>query len=98
MKLFSKIAFICNISFLIFILLAYIEFNHKKNKAGDSIMPLPFFTGIFVILGELAIFINLIFCLVVLVLLLSKKMIRVPRWLLIVNFIFLLAQVYYFFI
>lgn len=97
MKLFSRIAFICNVSFVIFISLGYIELSHKKGT-GDSIMPLPFITGLFVILGELAIFINLVFCLIALILVLSKKIYPAPQWLVIVNFIFLLIQVYYFFI
>ena len=98
MKLFSKIAFIFNISFVVFILLAYIEFNHKNSRTGDNILPLPFFTGLFVILGELAIFVNFVFCLVVLALLLSKKIQTTLQWVVIVNFIFLLIQLYYFFI
>jgi hypothetical protein len=98
MKLFSKITLICNLSFIIFILLGYIELNNKKNKVGANIMPLPFVTGTFVILGYLAVFINLVFCLIALAQLLSKKMTQVPLWLVIINFIFLLVQVCYFFI
>jgi len=98
MKLFSKIAFICNVSFVVFIMLAYIELNNKKTKVDDNIMPLPFVTGTLVVLGQFAIFINLIFCLIALILLLSKKMKQIPQWLVIVNFLFLLVQVYYFFI
>src|SRR5450432_3949611 len=78
MKLFSKLAFICNVSFVVFILLGYIELDHKKNNIDSNIMPLPFVTGILVILGLLAIFINFIFCLSALILLLSKKTKR-PR-------------------
>ncbi|MEP7145239.1 MAG: hypothetical protein ABI707_20310 [Ferruginibacter sp.] len=139
MKLFSKITFIFNVSFVIFILLGYIEFSHKKSNVGNNIIPLPFVTGVLVILGVLAVFINFIFCLAALIPLFSKKMKQPPRaysklpqqregcddtdnstgsmevitnrdqepqpgmtpapqWLLIVNFIFLLVQVYYFFI
>ena len=98
MKIFSRIAFICNVSFIIFIVLGYVEFNHKKTKGGDNILPLSFLTGTLVVLGQLAIFINLIFCLVSLGLLLAKKLSRAPRWLVITNFIMLLIQVYYFFI
>ena len=98
MKLFSKIAFICNVSFVAFIILGYVEFNNKKNKVDDNIIPLPFVTGTLVVLGQFAIFINLLFCLVVLFRMLSKKLIQMPHWLVIVNFIFLLVQVFYFFI
>lgn len=98
MKLFSRLAFICNISFVIFILLGYIELSNKKNKVDDHLIPLPFVTGLLVILGQLAIFINLIFCAIVLMLMMAKKGQPTPRWLVIANFVFLLLQVYYFFI
>ncbi|MCW3093484.1 MAG: hypothetical protein JWP81_4553 [Ferruginibacter sp.] len=98
MKIFSRIAFICNISFLVFIVLAYIELGSKKKGVPGAIRPLPFITGLLVILGQLAIFINLAFCLICLAMLLSKRMKTVPQWLVIVNFILLLVQVYYFFI
>lgn len=98
MKLFAKIAFICNISFVVFILLGYIEFNNRKNKIDDNIIPLPFVTGTLVVLGQFAIFINFIFCLITLIQLLSKRLQLIPRWYVIANFIFLLMQLYYFFI
>jgi hypothetical protein len=98
MKLFSRVAFICNISFIAFILLGYIELSHKKNKVAGDISPLPFITGILVILGQLAIFINLFYCLITLGMLFAKKIQQTPRWLVIANFLFLLIQLYYFFI
>jgi len=98
MKLFSKIAFICNVSFVLFILLGYVEMQNKKNKIDDNIIPLPFVTGILVILGQFAVFLNLIFCLIAMILLLSKKMQQIPRWLVVSNYLFLLVQLYYFFI
>lgn len=98
MKLFSKLTFICNISFIIFIILRYIDINNKKVKVEDNISPLPFVTGSLVVLGQLAIFINVIFCLVALILMFSKKLKQIPRWLVIINFFMLLLQFYYFFI
>lgn len=98
MKLFSKIAFICNGSFVIFILLRYWEFNNKKNGAEDTILPLPFLTGTVVVLGMLAVFINLLFCLVILYYRLSKKTIHLPKWIVAVNVLFFIIQVFYFFI
>ena len=98
MKLFSRLAFICNVSFVIFILLGYIELSNKTEKGGDNVFPLPFLTGTLVILGQLAIFLNFIFCLISLHLLVTKRLQQAPRWLVIINFIFFLIQVYYFFI
>jgi hypothetical protein len=98
MRSFSRVAFICNIGFLVFVLLAYIELNEKREHAGGGLVQLPFLTGTLVILGQLAIFVNLAFCVFVLVILLLKKMNPAAQWLVITNFIFLLIQVYYFFI
>jgi hypothetical protein len=67
-------------------------------KVDDNISPLPFVTGSLVILGQLAIFINVIFCLVALILLVQKKLKQISLWLVIANFIILLLQFYYFFI
>ncbi len=98
MKLFSKLTFICNLSFVLFIVLQYVELSKKRNKVSDNIMPLPFITGTLVILGEFAIFINFIFCFTAIILLLSKRLKQIPQWLVIANFIFLLVQLFYFFI
>ena len=76
MKFFSKITFICNIGFVVFVVLGYIELDAKKSNIQDSILPLPFLSGTMVVLGQFAIFLNLIFCLVAGVLFFSKKLIK----------------------
>lgn len=98
MKFFSKITFICNLGFLVFIVMGYIELNGKKGGINDVILPLPFIAGTLVVLGQFALFLNFFFCLFAALFFLSKKLPPIARWLLIVNFIFLLTQVYYFLI
>lgn len=98
MKLFSKLTFICNISFILFIVLRYIDINNKKVKVDDNLSPLPFLTGSLVVLGQLAIFINIIFCVIAAILIISKRMKQIPQWLVVTNFIMLLFQFFYFFI
>ena len=98
MKLFSRITFLCNISFLLFIILRYVETSAKDEKGNDNLVQLPFVTGTLVILGQLAVFINFIFCLVVLAMLILKRVQPVPRWLVMVNVLFFLVQVFFFFI
>jgi hypothetical protein len=41
MKFFSKITFICNLSFLVFIALSFIELSNKKASSANGILPLP---------------------------------------------------------
>ena len=98
MRFFSKIAFICNLGFLVFIILGYIELNNNKNNNSAPIFPLPFVEGTLVVLGQFAIFVNLLFCLMAFIMLVSKRPMLIPTWLIIFNFTFLFAQVYYFFI
>ena len=88
----------CNISFLLFIILRYVEFATKGAKGHDNLVQLPFVTGTLVILGQLAVFINFIFCLVVLAMIIMKRVPLVPRWLVRVNVVFFLIQVFFFFI
>lgn len=96
--MFSKLTFICNIGFILFITLRYVDINNKNVNAEDSISPLPFITGSLVILGQLAIFVNIVFCVIVILLMLSKKMKQIPRWLVVANLMMLIVQFYYFFI
>jgi hypothetical protein len=96
MKLFSRIVFLCNLAFLATIILRYIEINNKKNNINDNIIPLPFVTGILVILGQLSIFINLVFCVIILISFVAKKEKRMPGRLVIFNIIFLVIQLTYF--
>ena len=98
MKFFSKITFICNLGFLVFIVLGYIELNAKKASAEEGMLPLPFFMGTMVVLGQFALFLNLIFCLIAGRLLFFNKPNPVAPWLRVVNCLFLFIQVYYFLI
>ncbi|MES2890411.1 MAG: hypothetical protein V4725_00315 [Bacteroidota bacterium] len=98
MKLFSRVTFLCNCSFLLFIILRFVESSSKGEKGNDNLVQLPFVTGTLVILGQLSIVISFIFCLVVGIMFLMKRVPQVPRWLLIVNLLFFLVQVFFFFI
>ncbi|MFT3680800.1 MAG: hypothetical protein QM791_11045 [Ferruginibacter sp.] len=98
MRFFSKIVFICNLCFLASVILRWVEIINKKHEGytGDAIQLQPLKSTI-VILGYGAIFINIIFNGIILALLLAKKELPVPKWLIWLNFLFLIAQVYYFF-
>jgi hypothetical protein len=98
MKFFAKIVFIFNICFVGFAILRYIEQAKKITSSTDAIAPLPWLKQTVVLLGWTSIFINLLFCLIAMVFYLSKKSNLLAKWLTIANFIFLLLQIYYFFI
>ena len=97
MRFFSKIVFICNLSFIAAVILRFVENAHKKKGNFDGAITLQPLESTLVVLGYGAIIINFIFNLFVMVLLLSKKDPFIARWLIWSNFFFLIIQVYYFF-
>ena len=98
MRFFSKIAFISNCCFIAFVILGYVEFNQKKAGIQDNIIPLPVVTGLLVVLGIMAVFVNIIFAATVLYYLVKKKQYLAPAWIVAANCILLLVQLFYFFI
>jgi len=65
--------------------------------ANDVVLSIPFFKDLVIILGFLAIIINLLMCIVYLITVLFRKISILPKWIGPVNFIFLFIQFYYFF-
>jgi hypothetical protein len=98
MKFFAKIVFIFNLCFIGFIVFRYVEQVKKISTNSDKLLPLPWIKQTIVVLGWTAIFVNLLFCLISMVFYLSKRSNLLAKWLTMANFIFLLLQIYYFFI
>jgi hypothetical protein len=71
--------------------------NKAKGRAGVAI-PLPFVEGTLAVLGLLSLLVNAIFCVVMIVLMAAKKGKQIPRWIVIFNFIALLAEIYWYFL
>ncbi|WP_462250231.1 hypothetical protein [Ferruginibacter sp.] len=98
MRFFAKIVFICNLCFVASVILRFVEKKYAAKGITDHAIPLPFLEGTIAVLGELAMIINIFFCVIALILILMKKIKQIPLWIVIFNFIILLAQVYWFFI
>lgn len=97
MKFFSKIVFICNICFILSVILRFVElYNKKQSGHENNVIPLPFVEGTLVVLGVFAIFINLFFCLMCTVRWVRKREVFMPKWLLITNAVILLFQFIYY--
>jgi hypothetical protein len=75
-----------------------LEAKKPAVAAPDAVLPLPFFKDLIIILGFSAIIINLVMCIVYAVVLVTKKVLPLPKWLAPVNFIFLLVEFYFFFL
>ena len=94
----SKFTFICNLCFLIFVVLNRIDAKKQVAGVSGTVIAFPFFKDLVIILGVSAIIINLAMCLVYLVTILTEKSFLLPKWIAITNFIFLIVQVYFFFL
>jgi hypothetical protein len=72
----------------------------KKAIVGgrDTVVAIPFFKDLIIILGFSAIVINFLMCLVYLIAILARKSYVLPKWIAIVNFIFLIVEFYFFFL
>jgi hypothetical protein len=97
MRFFSKIVFICNICFVAAVILRLVEKDYVSNGNHDAIIPLPALQGTLVVLGFIvAVMLNFIFALCCLIFLLLKKQHNIAKWLVWINLLFLLFQLFYF--
>jgi energy-converting hydrogenase Eha subunit A len=94
----SRLTLICNIAFALFVFFQWLEIRKPADVSGDRVVNFPFFKDLIITLGFTAIFINLIMNIIYFILLLSRKTNLLPKWLIVFNFIFLLLQIYYFFL
>jgi hypothetical protein len=99
MRLFSKIAFLFNVSFLVTVVFWYIE-KHSQHEGGTAmqIMPLSWYKSTLVTLGYTAIIVNALFLLLAFIFYSFKANIKIPRWIIIFNIIVFCGQVYFHFI
>src|SRR5688500_17586811 len=101
MRLFrflSKFTFICNIAFLLFIFFRWMELQQPVDSSSpERVVTVPYFKDLIITLGVCAIIINLLMNIFYLILLLRGKTKNMPVWLPLINFIFLLVQIFYFF-
>lgn len=100
MRLFnflSKFTFICNIAFALFVLFRWVEMKKPVNGAGDKLIAVPFLKDLVVTLGFSAIAINLLMNIFYFLFLIRGKLKNTPLLLPVINFIFLLVQIFYFF-
>ena len=95
---FSRFAMICNISFVVYLILKELEIRRHASGQGDVAVPVPYLKDIIITLGVAAIFINMAMCIVYITLISVKKKRLVPKWMAIINTLFLIFQFWYFFI
>ncbi|MEO8765946.1 MAG: hypothetical protein ABI416_16715 [Ginsengibacter sp.] len=94
---FSRVTIICNVCFLLFIFLGKLEAAKPVTKSTDKALPVSYVNDIIITLGISAIVVNLLMCIVYSVIVILGKQRLIPKWLAIVNFLFLILQFIYFF-
>ena len=96
MRFFARLVAICNLCFIITVIMRYVEQSYARQGNGE-VMRLPFAQSTLVVLGYSAIILNFIFVLITLYLLLAKRLNRVPRFLIIFNLIVFAWQIIFHF-
>ncbi len=98
MRFFSKFTFICNLCFVLAVILRWVENSNKKKGSFDGAIQLQPLESTLVVLGYGAIVVNLVFLLCWLALRIFKVPQTLPRWLIRINLLFFIAQFIYFFL
>jgi hypothetical protein len=76
----------------------FVELHEAVKGKKDVAVPLQYVEGTMAVLGLISILVNAVFCLIVLGMMAAKKVQQIPRWIVVFNFIALLAEIYWFFI
>ncbi len=98
MRLFSKLVVICNICFLLTVGLRYITLYHSAAGNTNGVLGYQPLESTIIVLGYGAVFLNALFLLIALVLLLLGKHHSIANWVLVFNLTIALFQLYYFFL
>ncbi len=96
MKFFSKFVFICNLCFLVTVAMHFVDAGNNARGKTDVAIAVPFVEGTMAVLGLISLLVNAIFCLLLLLMIRSKVVKQIPIWIVIFNFIALLAEVYWY--
>jgi len=96
LRFLSKLVLICNGCFLVSVIMRYVERRAVPEAGSPALSPLPFYFQWMLILGMVAVLLNLLFLLLCGVYVLTGKALPVSRWLLWVNGLFFLFELLYY--
>ena len=97
MRFFSKLAAVCNIFFIMYVVFWFIDQQGKRNENNAAVIQLPWIVSTIVITGYLAIVVNLLFLIIYFIYSSFKIPLEIPKWLIIFNVIIFCCQVYFHF-
>ena len=98
MGFLSRLAFICNSSFLLMLLFRFVEMRRVVQGKPDGLLGYQPLVATLIILGYAAFLLNIVLCAFLLLSFIRKKNVAIPRWLQWSSILFLLVQVLYFFV
>jgi hypothetical protein len=93
----SRLAVICNIAFVAFVVLSKVEAAKPVIPNSGVVTAVSYVNDLIITLGISAIFLNLILAIIYLVLVVSGKLVLIPKWMALINTFFLFSQMIYFF-
>lgn len=96
MRFFSKLIFICNICFILSVVLRYVEVNNDAAGNNADVIGFQPLQSSLIVLGYGAVIFNFIFLLSSLVFFIFKKTLPFPAWILLFNLILFVTQLVYF--
>lgn len=97
MRFFSKIVFLCNVCFIIAVILRAVEMAKRAKGNFNGAIPFQPLESTLVILGYGAIFINAVFFLLSIYRAIAGKLNIDPKWIVWFNIILFPVQVYFHF-
>jgi len=98
MRFFAKLTFICNLFFILAVILRLVENANREKALLNGAISLQPVESTLVVLGYSAIVVNFMFLLCILLVYILKREQALPRWLIWSNLFFFAAQLSYFFL
>lgn len=98
MRIFSRLVFICNICFIIAVILRILERSERANAVSEGLAAIQPLENSLIILGYGAIIINLIFVLIAISSTIFRRGLMIPAWITTFNIVLFICQVIYFFV
>ncbi len=98
MLFFSRIVFICNVSFILAVIIWLFESSMRVQGNFNGAIKFQPLEATIVILGYGAIVLNAVFVLFAVYWLMTKRSKSIPRWILLFNLLIFPVQVWYHFI
>ena len=97
MRFFSRIVFLCNICFIIAVIMWWIESSRRLHGNYNGVIQFQPLAATLIILGYGAVIINFVFILLSFWYLLRKRLAVIPRFILLFNLLIFPLQIYYHF-